>query len=110
MLTMEQYKTALEAGEIDESQLYLTPNESENFVIAENPEVVFPTEVVNADTLDGYEAEDFAKSEDLTALQTTIDTEVTNKLNSMPTIHTSTVEPTAADGKNGDIWIVYETE
>lgn len=36
--------------------------------------------------------------------------EIVNKTANLaiPTIHTSTVEPTASDGNDGDIWIVYE--
>ena len=57
-----------------------------------------------ATTLAGYGITDaYTKSEVYGKTETYDKTEV----DALPTIHASTTDPTAADGKNGDIWVKY---
>ena len=76
-------------------------------------EFVDETNVINAEAINGLEAFVSNIHTNLLTVATTSDNGLMSsadktKLDNLPSITASTTEPTASDGKDGDIWIVYE--
>lgn len=119
-LTQAQYDTALAAGTIQDNELYMTPDDNEldttSFLRVSDVGSAVDPNPVNADTLGGKSAGDFALKSELNAkaplASPTFTGTPTTAANTNYTtaqlrnITLSTADPSG--GSNGDIWIKYK--
>ena len=128
-LTQAQYDAAVQAGTINEDEIYMTPDNNEldttQFLRVSDEGSAVQENPINADTLEGKSASDFmlaSQSEALTnavnakaplASPTFTGTPKTSANTNYTTaqlrnVILSTADPTSSDGNNGDIWIKYK--
>ena len=128
-LTQAQYDAALAAGTIQDNELYMTPDDNEldttSFLRVSDVGFAVDPNPVNADTLGGKSADDFALKTDLNELAQKSELDPLAPLASptftgTPTTAANTNYTTAqlrnitlstadpSGGSNGDIWIKYK--
>ena len=128
-LTQAQYDAALVAGTIQDDELYMTPDDNEldttSFLRVSDVGSAVDPNPVNADTLGGKSAGNFALKTELDPLATKIELNAKAPLASptftgtpktaantnyttaqLRNITLSTADPSG--GSNGDIWIKYK--
>lgn len=130
-LTQAQYDAALAAGTIQNNELYMTPDDNEldttSFLRVSDVGSAVDPNPVNADTLGGKTANDFATKTDLSSLALATKTMLNTKADINSPTFTGTLKATAntnyttaqlrnitlstadpSGGSNGDIWIKYK--
>lgn len=121
-LTQAQYDAAIQAGTINEDEIYMTPDNNEldttQFLRVSDEGSAVQENPINADTLEGKSASDFPTKAEVEAKaplasptftgtpKTSANTSYTTA--QLRNVILSTADPTSSDGNNGDIWIKYK--
>lgn len=110
-LTQAQYDAALVAGTIQDNELYMTPDDNEldttSFLRVSDVGSAVDPNPVNADTLGGKRAENYALLNSPTFTGTPKASANTSYTTAQfRNITLSTADPSG--GSNGDIWIKYK--